>query len=256
MTAADAIVDELTTSIDYLRITVGGETGPDWLACAELISDPAALGAAVVGVAPERGAERAAIATSLFVQGYAFRIAAVTIGTWLLGEQPIAVDPTATAIALGRGRPNALRLDGTRVLEDRTAHGVHEHLVDGHLAPLVENARASCRIGRALLWGNVASSIASCFNAVAGVRPSRRVEIRRRAADFFAAARPELRDAGEVVPVGIQFAWERRSCCLWYQTATATGMCGDCSLHSDAHRAERYAAMLAEQATDRQDVTA
>ena len=46
--------------------------------------------------------------------------------------------------------------------------------IDGHLAPFVDTAHRSCRVGAALLWGNVAASCASSFGAVAGA-PCRRV---------------------------------------------------------------------------------
>ncbi len=63
---------------------------------------------------------------------------------------------------------------------------------------MVDTAHAACRVGAALLWGNVAASCAAAFGAFAGA-PSlvaRRGEIADRAASFFAAARPEVRDAG------------------------------------------------------------
>jgi len=247
MAAADAHVAALTATIDYLRISVGRDADGSWWPCAELVGDPAALGALATGTADGWITDRPDVATSLFVQGYAFRIASVTIGTWVLADAPVAVDPAATSIALGGGAPNAVRLDAARVLEGATPRHVHEHLVDRHLAPLVETAHASCRIGRTLLWGNVASACASCFNAVADALPERRAGILARAAGFFATARPALRDAGRLVPVGTQAAWERRSCCLWYRTGAAPGLCADCSLHTDADRHARYDAMLAAQ---------
>src|SRR4051794_26057760 len=99
------IVDELTSTVDYLRISVGAAPG-EWLSCRELAADPDHLGHVVATTKLARGTDRDAVAPSLFVQGYAFRIATVAVGAWLLADAVIDVAPATTSIALGRGRPN------------------------------------------------------------------------------------------------------------------------------------------------------
>jgi ferric iron reductase protein FhuF len=239
-----AIVEALTSAVDYLRITVGDGPG-DWLPCGPLVDDPEHLGATVAGTKQARGTDRDDVATSLFVQGYAFRIATVVVGSWLLADTVVDVAPATTAIALGRGRPNAVRLDaGTAVHTPAGAADVHAALVDGHLAAMVANAHASCRVGAALLWGNVAASIAAAFGAfAAGTPPDEAREIADRAEALLAAAGPEVRDAGRLVRVGDRFTWERHSCCLWYRTESGF-MCEDCSLRPRAEHEARYAAMV------------
>ena len=81
-----AIIDELLATVDYLRISVGDPTGEAgrWVPCRPLVADPAALAALVATTRAERGTDRDDVATSLFVQGYAFRIATAAIGAWLL----------------------------------------------------------------------------------------------------------------------------------------------------------------------------
>ncbi|MET0910874.1 MAG: IucA/IucC family C-terminal-domain containing protein [Ilumatobacteraceae bacterium] len=240
-----AIIDELLATVDYLRISVGeAARDPDrWMPCAPLVTDEAALAALVATTTSERGTDRDDVATSLFVQGYAFRIATAAIGAWLLSGSTLDVAPDDVAIAMGRGRPNAVDLAVAATSPaGAPIADVHAHLIDGHLAPLVDNAHRSCRVGAALLWGNVAASCASAFGAVAGALPARRVEIRDRAEEFFATARPEVRDGGRLVRVGQQFAWERRSCCLWYKTESAW-LCEDCSLRPASDHEARYAAM-------------
>ena len=122
---------------------------------------------------------------------------------------------------------------------------VHAALIERHLAPLVDTAHAACRVGAALLWGNVAASCAAAFGAFAGA-PSlvaRRGEIARPGRSR-SSPPPGPRSAtpGVLVRVGDRFAWERRSCCLWYRTDSGF-MCEDCSLRpADEHQA-RYAAM-------------
>ena len=117
-----AALDRVLGTVGYLRVTVGarpeGSDGPDggWLPCGPLVEDADHLLAVVRSTAPGRGVDRDDVAMSLFVQGYAFRIASVAIGTWLLDDVVVDVDPAITAIALGRHRPNALHLDSLRSL--------------------------------------------------------------------------------------------------------------------------------------------
>jgi len=177
----------------------------------------------------------------LFVQGYAFRIASIAIGGWLVGNAVIDVSPASTAIALGCGRPNAVHLREVELVDV----DLHAHLIGEHLAPLVETAHEACRVGAPLLWGNVGASCAASFGAFVDPRPDLRSEIRDRVESFFATARPELARAGRVVRVGTRWAWERNACCLWYQTDSGY-KCEDCSLWTDAERAARYAAVLSE----------
>ena len=188
--------------------------------------------------------DRDDVAMSLFVQGYAFRIASLAIGTSFLGDHVVDVSPATTAIALGRDRPNAVRLDGARL----TAAPLHEHLIDEHLAALVDTAHRACRIGEALLWANVGASCASSFGAFVEPLPDRPRRGARSGRDSSSPTpRPELARSGRVVRVGDGWAWERSACCLWYQTDVGF-KCEDCSLWTSAEREARYAAMLAERA--------
>jgi len=240
-----AIIDELLATVDYLRISVGDPTAEvgHWVPCGPLVDDPAALAALVAPTRAARGTDRDDVATSLFAQGYAFRIATAAIGAWVLSGAVLDISPGNVSIALGRGRPNGINLTVASASRSRsTVADLHAGLIDDHLALFVDTAHRSCRVGAALLWGNVAASCAASFGAVAGALPARRVEIRDRAEEFFATARPEVRDSGRLVRVGERFAWERRSCCLWYKTESAW-MCEDCSLRPASDHEARYAAM-------------
>jgi iron complex transport system ATP-binding protein len=247
-----AIIDELLATVDYLRISVGRAAGdPDrWVPCAPLVSEPEALAAVVATTRTERGTDRDDVATSLFVQGYAFRVATAVIGAWLVSGRTLDVAPGIVSITLGRGRPNGIDLAvASTSPEEASAADVHAGLIDAHLAPLVATAHRSCRVGATLLWGNVAASCASSFAALAGALPERRVEIRDRAEEFFATGRAEVGAGGRLVRVGQGFAWERRSCCLWYKTASAW-LCEDCSLRPASDHRARYAAALAADGVD------
>lgn len=251
MTPAIEVLDRVTGTVDYLRVTVGERPGAtDWLPCEGLVSDPTALGGLARATAAGRGTDRDDVAMSLLVQGYAFRIASVAIGVWLLGDAVLDVSPAGTAIAIGRHRPNAVHLDDPGLVTTNDPLGtLHAELVDGHLGPLVATAHQACRVGEALLWSNIGASCASAFGAFMGPLSGRHEEIRERAGAFFAAARPELLGSGKVVRVGSAWAWERKACCLWYRT-TDGSRCADCSLWSDEERRERYAAAIAVQTRD------
>jgi len=243
---AGEVLAQVTAAVDYLRVTTGaGADAREWLPCASLVSDPEALVAVVGPTAAGRGTDREDVVMSLFVQGYAFRVASVAIGAWLIADAVLDVSPESTAIALGRDRPNAVRLDRPQLVDEQ----LHGHLIDRHLALLVDTAHRACRIGEALLWGNVGASCASSFGAF--VEPLRErgvdIDIRERVEQFFATARPELARSGHVARVGGRWAWERNACCLWYQTASGF-KCEDCSLWTPDERAARYVAMQAEDA--------
>jgi ferric iron reductase protein FhuF len=153
------------------------------------------------------------------------------------------------SIQFGRNRPNAVLLGRADWIEP--ADGVadwsdlHRHLVDEHLAVIVDTARRACRVGNRMLWSNVASSCASSFGAFMEPLADRREWIREMTQTFLSTARPELAAGGEIVPIGPAWAWQRHACCLYYQAA-AGSMCGDCSLFTDEERRERYARLLAE----------
>lgn len=248
MTDATGTIEHILATVGYLRVTVGAGSADDasWLASSGLVGDPEHLLRVVRDTAKGRGTDRDDVAMSLFVQGYAFRIASTAIGAWLVDDVVLDVDPARTSVALGRHRPNAVHLDVARGVDapDPLA-GLHAVLVDSHLARLVGAAHDACRIGEQLLWGNVGAACASSFGAFMGPLPERHGDIRDRAEAFFAAARPAMQRSGRLVRVGPQWAWERTSCCLWYQTDSGF-RCEDCSLWSDDEREARYARALAE----------
>ena len=238
------VVDRLMSAVPYLRISVGPDREPiEWWSCESLVEDPEALSALARSTASGRGTDQDQVAISLFVQGYAFRIASVAIGAWLLADAVVDVAPARTSIALGRSRPNAVHFDSFTVLAaQEPLAALHEQLIENHLARLVANAHRACRVGEALLWANVAAACASSFRAFDEAMDPEGRGAPSRVERFFASARPELTSAGRVRAVGEDWVWERRACCLWYRTEGAR-RCDDCSLWSKDERRERYAAM-------------
>lgn len=241
------VVDRLLATVDYLRITVGtAEDSRRWLECSHLIADPQRLIPVVRPTAEEWGSDDM-VAMSLFVQGYAFRIATAAIGSFVLSGDVLSVHPQTTSIGMERHRLDAVRLDRAElVAADGDLAVLHGVLIDEHLAPFVDAVHRSMRIGEALLWGNVGSSCAASFGAFVGPLADRAERIRDLVEGFFATARGELRRSGRVVRIGegLQWVWERNSCCLYYQTEVSNGAkCSDCSLWTPAERSARYTGM-------------
>lgn len=239
-------LDRVLTAVDYLRVTVGPDDRGSWLSCRSLVEDSAVLASTIASTMDERSTDRVDVAMSLFVQGYAFRISSVAIGIWLLNDSMIDVSPELVSIRLGRGRPNEIQLaDLLTVGGGSSAEALHATIVDGHLAPFLATVRSTTRIGNRLLWSNVGAAFASAFGAFEPSYPGGRVELRDRFKSFLAAGRPEISAAGEAVPLGPAWAWERSACCLFYKTGSEI-MCGGCPLLPPDEREARYERILAE----------
>lgn len=250
----EAALARLTELVDYIRVSFADADRPatgDWTSCSGLARDPDALYRTMRSTMDAREIERDDIGMSLIVQGYGFRIASVAIGAWLISGGVVDVSPENVSIQFGRNRPNAVRLDRAAWVAppstDRhhTLAVLHQHLVDEHLATIIETSRRACRVGARMMWANVATSCASSFGALMDPLPEEQAEIRADAERFFSAGRPELNAAGDVIPIGSKWAWQRNACCLYYLVPNCS-KCGDCSLHTPDERAARYAHLLEE----------
>ncbi|MBA3524774.1 MAG: hypothetical protein H0T85_09535 [Geodermatophilaceae bacterium] len=184
-------------------------SGAGWRSGAELVAD---LDDAVEDYLDRLRTDRADIAGSLLVQGWAARLTAVHLGSIALtGTAP---DLAAEAVDV------RLPARGTLEVHPRTAGLVDadaawRRLADGHLSPLIDAVHTSCRSGRRRLWGNVAA-----------VRAGAVVELRR---NGFPSASPEPM---EVVRLG---RWVRphvyaRTTCCGLVRIPGRAACGDCVL--------------------------
>lgn len=261
-----AALTELTALVNYVRVTVGGSDGDTWLPAERLVHDAPFLYDVMRSNMDARGIERDDVGLSLIVLGYAFRIASVAIGTWVLAGRTVDMSPGNVSIQFGRNRPNAVLIDRAEWVADgdplnddddaarpdaESLAVLHRHLIDDHLAPMIDTSRRAARVGARMMWANVASSCASSFGALMEPLATHRLDLRAAAQRFFAAARPELRHTGSVVPIGPTWAWQRTACCLYYQIADAS-MCDECSLHDADTRTARFARILDE--TTRKDL--
>jgi iron complex transport system ATP-binding protein len=235
----DEVLERVRATVSYLRASTATPADEDWIGCGSLIADPAHLSQLVTATGDGRGAHDEQVAASLFVQGYAFRVAGVALAAYALGLPVPTTRPDATAIRIARHRPSALAvLDAT--LGPPDAPAVADAILDGHLAPLVAAVRGVARVGERLLWGNVATSCAVAFRAVEG--ETHDPAVRQRAEAWFAAAGPRLDGLGgftTLVHAGRDgWYWDRTNCCLWYRTADGR-LCDDCSLEPEAERLAR-----------------
>ena len=229
--------------VSYLTCATEAPADDGWIMCSALIADPALVRREIEATLAGRRTDDLQVAASLYVQSYAYRVASLAIAAYALGLPSPSCHPGALAIRVQRHRPARVAvLDPDCHAVDAPA--VADQLLEEHLRPFIATVRASIRIGQRLLWGNVASAIASIFGAVHAADPCGDPAVRHRAATFHAAAEPWLAGLGEwselETPGAFGWYWNRTSCCLWYQT-DGGWYCEDCSLHDrvelDAARA-------------------
>jgi iron complex transport system ATP-binding protein len=246
MSAAGTLADDLTAvsdTVSFLRSTIDPQ-GDEWLRCDRLVGDVDLLRTIVRSTAEGRGTRDEQVATSLFVQAYAYRVAAAAIGVWVLRDRAIDVRVGNVAVALSRHRPSSVGFDAGTPVTGGSAEAVLDDLLAalfaGHLDALVAAAHGVTAIGERLLWGNVAASCASAFGAFHGAVPeAARADVLARRDRFFDAAGERLDGLGHATDVGPAWYWNRTSCCLWYRTSSGF-RCEDCSLHTPEERHAQF----------------
>lgn len=193
---------------------------PTWRPLRDLYTDPQPLRDRIAHVGRVLGAgER--VAASITFQGLAARVLSAPFATVAVH----GVLPGLTADAL-HWRPSA---SGPWPLwcaapADRDPADLATLLIDEHLTPLVDAVRAQVSISERVLWGSVASSVASGKRLVGTPRATA-------VAEQLLATGP-LVGTGELrPPTGPDRDWSfrRRSCCLYYRVPGG-GLCGDCVL--------------------------
>jgi hypothetical protein len=232
-----------------------------WISCQELVADPTGLGTVIRGTGRAIGTDDQVIAASIFIQGYAYRVATMAVACLTAGGMVPGSSYEAMAVGLGRGRvskvayldPTVFDMVGNRppadaLVEasttDRALTLVLEQVVEEHLRPLIAATRQQVRVGERLLWGNVAASVSTAFRTMEGCLGPWVVRLGKR---FFELAPPELRGLGTFLLIESQdrrgWFWERTNCCLFYQIE-GHAKCSDCSLIPAGERRAAYEASL------------
>ncbi|HEY4420160.1 MAG TPA: IucA/IucC family C-terminal-domain containing protein [Pseudonocardia sp.] len=232
----DDVRAQVLAAVDYLRIAADAPAADGWMCCADLISAPERLVGVMHATAPGRGTQDDTVAASLFIQGYAFRLASLVLAPYALGLPSPSCDPRSVHIRIARNRPAGIAVTDHAVSVRPVASLARELFVE-HLTPLIAATTGAIKVGSRLLWGNVAASTATLFRAIDGAAGADRDAVQRRASDLFDAAAPWLAGLGryETQAEGdvSGWYWTRSNCCLWYQCSGGS-KCDDCSLHSAA----------------------
>lgn len=251
-----ATLEELSARLDYLRWSLEppGTVAPgseprdgDWLACDELVTVPGWAKQVVLATGRQLGTESPAVACSLFVLGYAYRVLVFAIGCLTIGGIVPPSDANAMAMGLGRARASLVGYRHLSVLDLQVAPdaicevlaeavprevalgAVLDQAISRHLGLLIQALTAEIRVGRRLLWGNVAASAAVAFRTVEGLLGP---WVRPLAEAFFRQAPVEMRGQGSffLLEVGGRrgWFWERTNCCLNDRLPQKI-RCADCS---------------------------
>ncbi len=254
-----AALAAVAEALPYLRAITGepadvvrpGEEVSDgrWFCCEELLGGPSWLGAVVRDSGRRLGAPGGTVAASLFVHGYAYRALTVALSCFFLGGVLPGSRPDEMAMALSKGRPALVAYRAPRALatgEWRSGGGGDalgafvDDAVEGHMRPLVSATLSCVRVGRRLLWGNIAASAAVAFRTMEGLLGA---EVKPLGERFFALAPAELQGLGNFATIehGGRSAWywERRNCCL-YDRLPGNVRCTDCSKTSPEERRAAY----------------
>lgn len=245
---AAAVVADVERHVSYLRIALDAPADDGWLRSADLIADPGALVASIEATQAGRGAPDLQVTASLWFQAYAFRAALPVVAPFALGRPGFTADPASVHIRIARNRPAAVAVTD-HALVDRTAEQAAYDLLSGNLSPMVEAIAESVTVGRRLLWGNAAASVATVLRALEGAPGADRTLIRARAAELLDQAQPWLAGLGRFDVLTEQgtegWYWTRTNCCL-FDRCEGASRCDDCSLiPADELEASRRSALVA-----------
>jgi len=239
----DDVLAAVVAQVSYLRASVA-TTGDDWFGCDRLVSDPAVLAEVVQATKNGFATDDDAVASSLFVQAYAFRVAGVALAAFALDLPVPATAPEVTAVRLDKPRPSAVAYLSPEVRR-LDAAALAAELVGVHLREFVDAVHGAFRVGERLLWGNVAASCATAFRAVESSGTAAAdvaAAVRDRADAFMSAADPWFDGLGGFTIVEYAgregWFWDRTSCCLWFRTKSEQ-LCDNCSLIDRAELRDR-----------------
>jgi ferric iron reductase protein FhuF len=177
-------------------------------------ADRFAAGPLVDAVAGWLGTQERRVAASMVVLGYAARLVGPTLAVLL--RDGILVDARPGRVRYAYHSDTGFRLSLGEVSGWRgpgAAQRWSAEVVDEHLSMVIASVRADTKVATALLWGNVASSVAATMRVLDAYRPD-------------LLDRGPLRGSGRF---GADRSFRRSTCCLYYRL-DGGGTCGDCPL--------------------------
>jgi ferric iron reductase protein FhuF len=224
----------------FFAVGTGAPPGEGWVPVGALGVPDGPLADRVAAVRAALETDRR-VAASIAIQGIAAQVVAPLFAVVAVH----GVLPSADVAAALRWRSGGAGPWLWWAAEGRTVAcpdpAVVGALVTRLLTPVVAAVRARVAVAEQVLWGNVASSLASARRLVAAARP----EAAARAADVarhLLTTAPLARTATLCGPVPPDVGWtfHRRSCCLYYRVPGGA-TCGDCVLVPPRTPRIRYA---------------
>ncbi len=224
---ADFRLNELCAVSPYFALTPGDQaTKRGWRPVAVMLTDtPEAvvrLDGAIDNVAARLGAQTRWVAASIFYQGWAARLTSVYAGSLALGSAVPDLAAERLHYRLGPSGPVEFLADPLIALDPDQAW---RRIIDDHLRPMAEALQRRVRIGRRLLDGNIASSMAGSLATLARAghgpldtlihRPWAQLE--------------DLAPYGRWMVTKDGPRYVRNTCC-GYERLPEHRRCGDCSL--------------------------
>jgi hypothetical protein len=211
----------------FFAVGTGPLPGEGWVPLAALPRGALAERITAVGAALDAGGR---VAASIAFQGVAAQVVAPLFAAVALH----GVLPAGDVASALHWRPGGAgpwlwwpTWGGVVACADPVVLGA---LVTTLVTPVVTAVRVRAAVAERVLWGNVASSVASARRLVAAARP----DAAPRAADVarhLLTTAPLAATATLYDPVAPDVGWSfhRRSCCLYYRVPGG-GTCGDCVL--------------------------
>jgi len=269
MAKVTALVPYLKAEVGPVRWATARTEGTDaiatdgtWLSCRELIDDTHWLQQVVRASGLAISTEDPVIAASIFVQGYAYRLLALSVALATAAGLLPDLDPMNLAVACSRGhiarvaymaptvvdftqrRASVRDALGDEGMADDVLRLILAEAVESHLRLLVTSVRREIRVGERLLWGNIAASASTAFRTMEGCLGRWVMPLGER---FFELAPPDLAGLGSFFFLEQEgrhgWFWERTNCCL-FDRLPGNIRCSDCSMTPSKERRAAYAASL------------
>lgn len=241
MTTDEVLLDLARTDPTHVLVRPGERgIGSDWRPATDL-ADAAAWPAIARDYAADIGSSSPVVGGSCALQGYAWRIATLSISRWVVSGRGVPLGDAELRVCLRSGRTVGLAVGP---IDDTQAPTTIEALAEGlaaHLAPIVTASRSTSRLTPKVAWGNVASAIASTWRQVHAASYSRsRPVVLDAARRFLGSPAWPWDDAPIDWQIGAGSLRYRRTTCCLIRLAPGHAACTSCSDLTSAQTAQRW----------------
>ncbi|GAA1742748.1 hypothetical protein [Aeromicrobium alkaliterrae] len=217
MTKDAVLLDLAATDPDQYLVRRGerGE-GPGWRPASDL-ARASAWPDVARAYATDLGSGSLVVGGSCALQGYAWRVAILTVGRWVASGHGVPLAEVDLTVRQRAGRTVGLAVGGfAPEAGPATPEALAADLV-AHLTPVVEASRTVSRLKPKVAWGNAGSAVASAWRRVHDAAdPARRADVlvaARACLDAPAWPWDEVPLDWQVRP-GLPLRYRRGTCCL------------------------------------------